>query len=70
MHDFFQALVGLGVVLCAGTGLICAVRSGTEEGPNLVDAFNLRGHWRGVLQVGAGTMRIGIVGLIAVAISN
>jgi hypothetical protein len=68
--ELFNAVLGLGIVVCGGTGLICAFRAGSEEGPAWNDIYDVRGHWRGWLKVGLSMIAVGILGLIVVAIAN
>jgi hypothetical protein len=69
-HDLFNAFLGLGIVVCLGTGAICAFRAGTDDGSAVGDALDIRGHWRGWVKAGLAMMAVGIVGLIGVAIAN
>ena len=69
-NELFNAVLGLGVVVCGGTGLICAVRAGTDDGPAWSDIYDIRGHSRGWVKVGLTMIAIGIVGLIGIAVAN
>jgi len=62
VDGFFVALTGIGFVICAGVGLVCAVCRSPEPGPTLCDPLNARAHWRGALQVGGAAMIIGVIG--------
>jgi hypothetical protein len=69
LHDFFGFVFGLGVVLCVGTGLICAAK-GDREGSTFTDPTDIASHWRGYVKTGFVLMVIGLLGLIVVAIST
>jgi len=69
--DLGITLTGIGFVICAGTGLICAASGGSPPGPvgsSLGDPANLRLHWRGAIQFGVGMMAVGVVIQLAAAI--
>ena len=70
MHDLFNGLIGIGCVLCIGTGFICAVRAGGSEGPVLYDAYGIAGHWRGWVKIGLAMMGVGTIGLIVVNVAT
>jgi hypothetical protein len=69
LRDFFGFVFVLGIVLCAGTGLICAAK-GDREGSSFVDPADIGSHWRGYVRTGAVLIVIGLLGLIVVAIST
>ncbi len=66
MQGLFMVLTGLGVLLCAGTGMICAAC--VKDGPTFCDPCNVRAHWRGALQVGAIAFVAGLLGQMVIAI--
>ncbi len=70
MRDFLNTLIGIGFVLCIGTGFICAVRAGGPEGPVLYGAYNIAGHWRAWVRIGLAMMAVGTIGLVAVNIAT
>jgi hypothetical protein len=67
--EFFSAVIGIGFLMCAGTGLICALAYGGREGPTFTDPGNIRSHWRGLVQIGLSMMGIGIVGAFITAVA-
>jgi hypothetical protein len=67
VSEFFGLVVGLGFVLCVGTGCICAVSVRSRPGPTFRDPTNARVHWRGALQVGLLMMALGAVGWVVVS---
>ena len=67
--ECFSAVTGLGVVLCVGTGWLCAI-GGSRPGPTWWDSFNMRAHWRGALQVGLVAIIVGGVGQVATALTR
>ena len=67
LRDLFGFIFGLGIVLCAGTGLICAAK-GDREGSTFVDPADIASHWRGYVKTGVVLIVIGLLGLIVVAI--
>ena len=67
-----NALTGIGFVICAGTGLICAAAGDVPPGPlgsSLLDPANIRLHWRGAVKLGLAMMGVGIIGQLATAIA-
>ena len=61
-------VAGFGLLLCAGTGFICAIRIGSEPGSTWYDLSAVRGHWRGWIKTGLWLIAIGLLGRIAVAV--
>lgn len=67
----FIALTGIGFVICAGTGLICAAAGDVPPGPvgsSFLDPANIRLHWRGAVRIGLTMMAVGIVGQLVAAV--
>ena len=65
---FFGFAAGFGLLLCAVTGFICAIRIGTEPGSTWYDLYDVRGHWRGWIKTGLWLIAIGLLGLVVVAV--
>jgi hypothetical protein len=62
MAHLFVSVCGIGVVVCLGTGLICAVRAGGPKGAVSYDWPDIAGHWRGWLRLGSAMIVVGLVG--------
>jgi hypothetical protein len=60
----FYGLAVFGFMLCAATGLMCAVYAGARPGPRIGDGLRLSERWRGAIQLGVASLMVGILGQV------
>ena len=64
MDDLFQAMTGVGLVLCIGTGFVVAVRWDARPGRTFGDVLDIRHNWKTFIMVGVVLMLVGVMGQI------
>jgi hypothetical protein len=69
-EGLFQFVAGVGFMLCVVTGLVCAIRIGTEAGASWFDPSDIRGHWRGWIKTGLTLIAVGLIGVIVAAFAG
>lgn len=57
-------MIGIGVLLCIGTGVIVAVRLDSRPGRTFGDLLDIRHNWKTFIMVGVALTLVGIVGQI------